>query len=65
MWVMSQVGHADSKLTTDVYNQLHQRARRQHREAFDALVQAARERLYPTSALTDLSSGRDATHGRR
>lgn len=46
MWVMSQVGHADSKMTTDVYNQLQQRARRQHGEAFDALVQAARERLY-------------------
>ena len=46
MWVMSQVGHADSKMTMDVYAQLQQRARRQHGEAFDALVQAARERLY-------------------
>jgi hypothetical protein len=46
MWVMSQVGHADSKMTTDVYNQLQERARRQQGEAFDALVQAARERLY-------------------
>jgi integrase len=46
MWVMNQVGHADSKMTTDVYNQLQQRARRQHGEAFDALVRAARERLY-------------------
>ena len=45
MWVMNQVGHADSKMTTDVYNQLQQRARR-HGEAFDALVRAARERLY-------------------
>jgi integrase len=46
MWVMSQVGHADSKMTTDVYNQLQQRAQRQHGEAFDALVRSARERLY-------------------
>ena len=46
MWVMNQVGHADSKMTTDVYNQLQQRARRQHGEAFDALVRSARERLY-------------------
>ena len=48
MWVMSQVGHADSKMTTDVYNQLQQRARREHGEAFDRLVRAARERLYGT-----------------
>ena len=46
MWVMSQVGHADSKMTSDVYNQLQQRARREHGEAFDRLVRAARERLY-------------------
>ena len=46
MWVMSQVGHADSKMTTDVYNQLQQRAQRRHGEAFDALVRSARERLY-------------------
>jgi integrase len=48
MWVMSQVGHADSKMTTDVYAQLQQRAQRQHGEAFDALVRRARERLYGT-----------------
>jgi integrase len=30
MWVMSQVGHADSKMTTDVYAQLQQRARCDH-----------------------------------
>ena len=27
IWVMSQVGHADSKMTTDVYAQLQQRVR--------------------------------------
>lgn len=41
MWVMKQVGHADSKMTTDVYAQLQQRAQRQHGEASDALVRRA------------------------
>ena len=50
MWVMSQVGHADSKMTTDVYAQLQQRVRREHGQAFDALVRRARERLYGTVA---------------
>jgi integrase len=45
MWVMRQVGHADSKMTTDVYAQLQQRVRRDHGQAFDALVQRAREHL--------------------
>jgi hypothetical protein len=48
MWVMRQVGHADSKMTNDVYAQLQQRAR-QHGEAFDALVRRARERLNGTN----------------
>jgi hypothetical protein len=46
---MRQVGHADSKMTMDVYAQLQQRAERQHGEAFDALVRRARERLYGTA----------------
>jgi len=46
MWVMSQVGHADSKMTTDVYAQLQQRARRDHGQAFDALVRRARDHLH-------------------
>src|SRR5262249_23505579 len=29
-WVMSQVGHADSKMTMDVYAQLEQRVKRDH-----------------------------------
>jgi integrase len=49
IWVMSQVGHADSKMTTDVYAQLQQRAQREHGKAFDALVRRARERLYGAS----------------
>lgn len=46
LWVTRQVGHADSKMTMDVYAQLQQRAERQHGQAFDALVRRARERLY-------------------
>jgi len=49
IWVMSQVGHADSKMTTDVYAQLQQRVRREHGRAFDLLVRRARERLYGSS----------------
>jgi integrase len=49
LWVMRQVGHADSKMTMDVYAQLQQRAERQHGEAFDALVRRARARLYGTT----------------
>ncbi len=46
LWVMRQVGHADSKMTMDVYAQLQQRVDRRHGKAFDALVRRARERLY-------------------
>ncbi len=42
-WVMSQVGHADSKMTLDVYAQLEQRARREHGTSFDRLVAGARD----------------------
>ena len=42
-WVMSQVGHADSKMTLDVYAQLEQRIDRSHGTSFDALVRGARE----------------------
>lgn len=48
LWVMRQVGHADSHMTMDVYAQLQQRVERQHGEAFDDLVRQARERLYGT-----------------
>ncbi len=45
MWVMSQLGHADSTMTSDVYAQLRRRARRDHGQAYDALVGRAREHL--------------------
>jgi hypothetical protein len=41
-WVMSQVGHADSKMTMDVYAQLEQRVDRSHGTAFDELVRRAK-----------------------
>ena len=41
-WIMSQVGHADSKMTLDVYAQLEQRVDRRHGTAFDALIREAR-----------------------
>jgi integrase len=44
-WVMSQVGHADSKMTLDVYAQLEQRVQRDHGRSFDRLVSRAREHL--------------------
>jgi integrase len=48
LWVMGQVGHADSKMTMDVYAHLQQRVKREHGTAFDRLVDEARERLYGT-----------------
>jgi integrase len=42
-WVMSQVGHADSKMTMDVYAQLEQRAKREHGKSFDRLIRRARD----------------------
>ena len=44
-WVMSQVGHADSKMTLDVYAQLEQRVQRDHGRRFDRLVSLARVQL--------------------
>ncbi len=42
-WVMGQVGHADSKMTLDVYAQLEQRVKRDHGARFDELIRRARE----------------------
>jgi integrase len=44
-WVMSQVGHADSKMTLDVYAQLEQRVERSHGTSFDDLIRRASEQL--------------------
>ena len=43
---MSQVGHADSKMTLDVYAQLEQRVKREHGVRFDAVVRDARVQLH-------------------
>jgi integrase len=45
-WVMDQVGHADSKMTMDVYAQLQQRVKREHGVSFDRLIRDARAQLY-------------------
>ena len=45
-WVMDQVGHADSKMTMDVYAQLQQRVKREHGASFDRLIRDARAQLY-------------------
>ena len=50
LWVMGQVGHADSKMTIDVYAQLQQRVKREHGRAFDTLVRQAREQLYDSTS---------------
>ena len=42
---MAQVGHADSKMTMDVYAQLEQRADRSHGTQFDALLRARQARV--------------------
>ena len=44
-WVMGQVGHADSRMTLDVYAQLEQRVDRSHGRSFDRFVRQAREHL--------------------
>jgi hypothetical protein len=45
-WVMSQVGHTDSKMTLDVYAQLEQRVQRSHGTSFDRLIRSARNQLH-------------------
>jgi integrase len=42
-YVMDQVGHADSKMTLDVYAQMQQRAKRDNGAKFDQLIRGARE----------------------
>ena len=44
-WVMSQVGHADSRMTLDVYAQLEQRVDRSHGRSFDRFIRHAKEQL--------------------
>jgi integrase len=44
-FVMSQVGHADSAMTMDVYAQLEQRAKRSHGTSFDRLLAEARAQV--------------------
>lgn len=50
-WVMSQVSHADSKMTLDVYAQLEKRVERAHGTAFDELLRNAKRKLDETAAI--------------
>jgi hypothetical protein len=43
--VIKQVGHADYRMTLEVYAQLQQRARRENGARFDVLVRDVREQL--------------------
>jgi hypothetical protein len=52
-FVQSQVGHANAKMTLDVYNQLLDRSKREHGAAFDALLTSARSTLYGTETEQD------------
>ena len=54
---MGQVGHADSKMTMDVYAQLQQRVKREHGMTFDRLVDEARQQLYGTERPAPSDSG--------
>src|ERR1700691_2072476 len=45
-YVQHQVGHAESRMTLDVYAQLLDRRKRDHGVAFDALLADARNTLY-------------------
>lgn len=52
-WVMSQVGHANSKMTMDVCAQLEQRVKREHGTSFDRLLRDARNVAAETTAASD------------
>jgi integrase len=56
-WVMAQVGHADSKMTLDVYAQLEQRVDRSHGTSFDRLVSKAREQVAALPAVQEAAFG--------
>ena len=59
-FVQSQVGHANAKMTLDVYNQLLDRSKREHGAAFDALLASARSTLYDPTAQPPISAHRRA-----
>jgi integrase len=61
LFVMNQVGHADSKMTVDVYAQLQQRAKRDHGASFDRLMRDAHAQRY--SATTPAVEGFGTTNG--
>jgi len=63
-FVQRQVGHADSKMTMDVYAQLLDRSKRQHGEAFDALLDDARDTLGAGASARFSQTFSQMAHGR-
>ena len=55
-WVMGQLGHADSKMTLDVYAQLEQRVDRSHGTSFDRLIRKAREQIADLAPLDEVAT---------
>jgi hypothetical protein len=49
---MGQVGHANSKMTLDVYAQLEQRIKRDHGASLDRLISSARTQPEDAPAAT-------------
>jgi integrase len=62
-FVMAQVGHADSKMTMDVYAQLEKRAKRSHGQSFDRLLGEAREQVKALPLAAPTISGRGEANG--
>ena len=61
---MGQVGHADSKMTMDVYAQLEQRAKREHGRAFDrSSVRRASSSKAPSGGSREPRLGHGLGHG--
>jgi predicted nucleotidyltransferase len=56
---MGQVGHADSKMTMDVYAQLEQRVERSHGTNFDRLLRSAREQSNGDGLDADIDERRE------
>jgi integrase len=64
-YVMDQVGHADSKMTLDVYAQMQQRAKRDNGAKFDKLIRGAREQAdEPAEDLARINCDRFRTSNR-
>ena len=62
---MSQAGHADSKMTLDVYAQLERRAKRDHGASFDRLIRRAPSQRRGANSVTAGAIGPEKVLGRK